>query len=66
MTGLDKTIEEIESKIKKSCKNVEIAYKIQSGNRWIFLFLNGKQNEKSLSQMQAIYRKLYRKFNIQT
>jgi hypothetical protein len=60
---LNKILEEIESKVKKSCQNAEIAYCDSSGNRWIFLILNGNKSENKLRRMQTIYKKLYRRMN---
>jgi hypothetical protein len=63
--GLNKILEDMESKVRKSCQNVEIAYCDSSGNRWIFLVLNGNESENKLRRMQTIYKKLYRKMNAQ-
>jgi hypothetical protein len=63
--GLNKTLEEIESKVEKSCQNAEIAYHDSSGNRWIFSVLNGDQSENNLGRMQAVSKKLYRKMSAQ-
>jgi hypothetical protein len=39
--GTDRTLMEMESETKKDCPNAELAYFDLSGNRWIFLILNG-------------------------
>ena len=62
---LNKILKEIESKVKKNCQNAEIAYCDSSGNRWIFLILNGNQSENKLRRMQAVYKKLYRRMSLQ-
>jgi hypothetical protein len=56
---------EVESQVKKSCQGAEVAYHDSCGNRWIFLVLNGNQNRRNLGQMQAVYKKLYRKMSSQ-
>jgi hypothetical protein len=60
---LKELLEGIESQARKLLKKIEIGYHDSSGNRWIFLILNGKQNENNLRSMQAVYRKLYRRRN---
>jgi hypothetical protein len=62
---LNKILKEIESKVKKSCQNAEVAYCDSSGNRWIFLILNGNQSENKLRRMQTVYKKLYRSMSVQ-
>jgi len=61
--AVTKILGEIESKVKKNCKDAEVAYHDISGNRWIFLILNGNQSRRNLGQMQAVYKKLYRKMS---
>jgi hypothetical protein len=61
--GLNKILKEMESKVKKSCQNAEIAYHDSSGNRRIFLILNGNQSENKLRRMQTVYKKLYRRMS---
>ena len=63
--GINEILEDLESKVKKSCQNAEIAYYDFSGNRWIFLILNGNKSESKLRQMQTVYKKIYRKMNTQ-
>jgi len=61
--GLNKILNDLESKVKKLCKNIEIAYHDTSGNRWIFLILNGNKSENKLRLMQKVYKKLYRRMS---
>ena len=61
----NKTLEEIESRVRKDCRNAEVAYHDSSGNRWIFLVLNKNQYEPVLRRMQAVYKKLYEKMRTQ-
>ncbi len=56
-----KLVEEIETKARKVWNKIEIGYHDSSGNRWIFLILNGKQNANNLRRMQTVYKKLYRR-----
>ncbi len=60
-----KMIEDIESKVQKSCKSVELVYQTASGNRWIFLKLNDDRRKNALRCMQSIYKRLYRKVGVQ-
>ncbi len=62
--GSNGTLEEIELKIKKSCRDIELAYHDCCGNRWIFLILNGAPSEVNLRRLQKIYKKLYRKMSV--
>jgi hypothetical protein len=59
--GLNKILEEIESKVRKGCSNTEVAYRDFSGNRWIFLVLNKKPSQPTLRRMQTVYTKLSKK-----
>jgi hypothetical protein len=63
---LEKILMEMELKIKKVCKNVEIAYHDFSGNRWVFLVLNGNPTESKLRRMESTYKKLYRRMSSPT
>jgi hypothetical protein len=56
-----KLLEEIETKARKVWKKIEIGYHDSSGNRWVFLILNDRQNDNNLRHMQTVYRKLYRR-----
>lgn len=60
-----KILEEIESKVRKDCRNAEVVYHDSPGNRWIFLVLNKNQSEPVLRRMQAVYKKLYGKISAQ-
>lgn len=60
---LNKILNDLESKVKKICKNLEVAYNDTSGNRWIFLILNGEKSENKLKRMQTVYKKLYRRMS---
>ena len=56
---LDKILREMESKVKEYCARAELAYQDTSGNRWVFLFLNGKPSKYELKQMQRAYMDIY-------
>jgi hypothetical protein len=56
---LDKTLREMESKVKEYCSKAELAYHDTSGNRWIFLVLNGNPCENELRQMQRAYKEVF-------
>ncbi len=62
---VDGMMKEIESIVQKSCRSAEIAYRDSPGNRWIFLVLNGNQDESNLRRMQTVYTKLYGKMSAQ-
>jgi hypothetical protein len=57
----NKVLEIIESRVRKNCRNAEVAYYDSSGNRWIFLVLNKHPSQPVLRRMQAVYEALCKK-----
>lgn len=60
-----KVLKEIESTVRKDCRNAEVAYNDISGNRWIFLVLNKNPSQPILRRMQVVYKKLCKKMSKQ-
>lgn len=48
---------EIEAILNDCCPNVELAYTITSGNKWIFLLYEGDATLQDLERMQNAYEK---------
>jgi hypothetical protein len=53
----DPILEDIETILNDYCPNVDVAYTITSGNRWIFLLYEGNATLQDLERMQNAYEK---------
>jgi hypothetical protein len=56
---LTKILKKMESEVRGYCPGAEVVYCDVSGNRWVFLLLNGNPSKGELVQMQKAYKEVY-------